>query len=201
MTLSYIPKCPVLCFYNTSTCSIPIRALQVSQYLALIGKSDGASGWIPWRAGCSTEVGWSTGVCFDPLVRRNRRVCKGEVLGLRAHNTDPLGRVITMRPATVSTAVAPRHKDSPLQRHGCAFVLPLILSVPHSGGLERHHGVPIKPLGVEDSPDSLIHKYAHTHTHIRIHTSVWNLHMYCKYTNALRWQKLSIVHLTSLSAI
>lgn len=77
----------------------------------------------------------------------------------------PLGRVITMRPATVSTVVAPCHKGTPLQRHGCAFVLPYSPSVPRSRGFERHHRVPIKPLGVEDSPDSLIYKYAHTHSH------------------------------------
>lgn len=107
---------------------------------------------------------------FGPLLRRSGGVCKGEVLGVRAHNADPPGMVITMRPATVSTAVAPHHKDTPLQRHGCAFVLPHTLSVSHSRGLERHHRVPIKPLGVEDKPDSLIHKYADTH--IQIHTSI-----------------------------
>lgn len=132
-------------------------------------KVTGYAGWIAWRAGCPTEVRWSTGVSFGPLLRRSRGVCKGEVLGLRAHNADPLGRVITMRPATVSTAVAPRHKDTPLQRHGCAFVLPHTLSVSHSRGLERHHRVPIKPLGVEDSPDSLIHKYMNTHSHTNAH--------------------------------
>lgn len=96
-----------------------------------------------------------------------------------------------MRPAIVSTAVASPHKDSPLQRHGCAFVLPHTLSVPHSGGLERHHRVPIKPLGEEDSPDRLIHN-TYRHIHIQIRRSFQNLQMYCKYRDeALR----SIVHL------
>lgn len=139
------------------------------------------AGWIAWQLGNSSELRWSTGVCFDPLLWHDRGVCKGEVLGFRVHKADPLGRVITMRPATVSTAVAPRHKDTLLQRHGCAFVLLRTLSVSHSRGLERHHRVPIKPLGVEDSSDSLIHKY--THTHIQMYTSPGNLHMYCKYTN------------------
>lgn len=121
---------------------------------------------------------------FQPPVERSRGVCKGEVLGLMAHKADPLVRVITMRPATFSTAVAPRHKGTPLQRHGCAFVLLHTLSVSHSGGLERHHRVPIKPLGMEDSPESPIHKY--THTHIQTCTSIGNLHMYCTYTNAPR---------------
>lgn len=116
-----------------------------------------------------TEVSWSTGVCFNPLLRRDRGVCKGEVLRFRVHNADPLGRVITMRPATVSTAVAPRHKDTPLRRHGCAFVLLHTLSVSHSRGLERHSRVPIKPLGVEDSPDSPVHKDARTHSHTNVH--------------------------------
>lgn len=124
-------------------------------------------------------------------------MCKGGVLGLIVHNADPLGRVITMRPATVSTAVAPRHKGTPLQKHGCAFVLPFSLSVSHSRGLERHHRVPIKPLVVEDSPDSLIYKYAHTHKY----TSIQDLHMYCKYANVPSWQSQSIVYLTSLSAV
>lgn len=145
-----------------------------------LGEVTEYAGRIAWQAACSIEMGWSTGLRFSPLLRHSRRVCKGEVLGLRAHNVDPPGRVITMRPATVSTAVAPRHKDTPLQRHGCAFVLPHTLSVPHSRGLERHHRVPIKPLGVEDSPDSLIHKYAHTHTHS--HT---NTHKYSKPTHVL----------------
>lgn len=143
-------------------------AVVVKHSHAPTGESDYA-GWIAWQAGYSTEVRWSTGVCFDPLLWRDRGVCKGEVLGFRVHNADPLGRVITMRPATVNTAVAPRHKDTPLQRHGCAFVLLHTLSVSHSRGLERHHRVPIKPLGVEDSPDSLIHKYAHTHSHTNVH--------------------------------
>lgn len=102
-------------------------------------------------------------------MRRDRGVCKGEVLGFRVHNADPLGRVITMRPATVSAAVAPRHKDTPLRRHGCAFVLLHTLSVSHSRGLERHSRVPIKPLGVEDSPDSPVHKDARTHSHTNVH--------------------------------
>ena len=122
---------------------------------------------------------------FGPLLRHSRGVCKGEVLGFRAHKADPPGRVITMRPATVSTAVAPRHKDTPLQRHGCAFVLPHTLSVSHSRGLERHRRVPIKPLGVEDSPDSLIHKYTHTLTYK--YTQAFEiLDVYCTYTNALK---------------
>lgn len=100
---------------------------------------------------------------FGPLLRHSRGTCKGEDLGLRVHKAGSPGRVITMRPATVSTAAAPCHKDTPLQRHGCAFVLPHTLSVPHSRGLERHHRVPIKPLVVEDSSDSLIHNtYTHT---------------------------------------
>lgn len=102
-------------------------------------------------------------------IETQQGVCKGEVLVFRVHNVDPLGRVITTRPATVSTAVAPHHKEARLQRLGCAFVLPRLLSVSHTRGFERHHRVPIKPLGVEDSPDSLIYKNVHAHLHTNVH--------------------------------
>lgn len=111
----------------------------------------------------------SRGVFWSP-VETQQGVCKGEVLVFRFHNVDPLGRVITMRPTTVSTAVAPHHKDTRLQRHGCAFVLLRALSVSHTRGFERHHRVPIKPLGVEDSPDRLIYKNVHAHSHTNVHT-------------------------------
>lgn len=105
-------------------------------------------------------------------MRHSRGVCKGEVLVFRVHNVDPLGRVITMRPATVSTAVAPHHKDTRLQRQGCAFVLRRTLSVSPTRGFERHHRVPIKPLGVEDSPDRLMYKNVHTRSRTNVHTDV-----------------------------
>lgn len=110
----------------------------------------------------------NSGVLWPPAGTQPG-VCKGEVLVFRGHNADPLGRVITMRPATVSTAVAPHHKDTRLQRHGCAFVLPRTLSVSRSGGFERHRRVSIKPLGVEDSPDSLIYKNVHARSHTNVH--------------------------------
>lgn len=137
-----------------------------------------------------TQYYWSAAInsgVFWPPIETRQGVCKGEVLGFRVHNADPLGRVITMRPATVSTAVAPHHKDTCLQRHGCAFVLFHTLSVSHSRGLERHHRVPIKPLGVQDSPDSLIHEFVHTRMYK--YASKETLHVYCKYTNALQWKK------------
>lgn len=105
---------------------------------------------------------------FWPPVETLQGGCKGEVLVFRVHNVDPLGRVITMRPATVSTAVAPHHKDTRLQRQGCAFVLLRALSVSHTRGFERHHRVPIKPLGVEDSPDSLIYRNVHARWHTNV---------------------------------
>lgn len=110
----------------------------------------------------------SSGV-FGPPAGTQPGVCKGEVLVFRVHNADPLGGVITMRPATVSAAVAPHHKDARLQRHGCAFVLLRTLSVSHTRGFERHHRVPIKPLGVADSPVSLIYKNVHARSHTNVH--------------------------------
>lgn len=129
---------------------------------------------------------------FWPPVETQQGVCKGEVLVFRVHNVDPLGRVINMRPAAVSTAVAPHHKDTRLQTHGCAFVLPCALSVSHTRGFERHHRVPIKPLGVEDSPDSLIYKNVHARSHT-------NVHKHRKPAYPLYGQRT--VHLASLSAI
>lgn len=99
-----------------------------------------------------------------------------------------------MGPATVSPPLPTNHphshKDTPLRRHGCAFVLPHTPSVSHSGGLERHSGVPIKPLGVEDNPDSRVHKDARAGTYTHTHACTYNSHtkrlrtcaLYCKYT-------------------
>lgn len=147
-----------------------------------------------WQAVWSTKEGWSTGVCFGPLSRRSRGICKGEVLGLRVHKAGSPGRVITMRPATVSTAVAPRHKDTPLQRHDYAFVLPHTLSVLHSRGLERHHRVPIKPLVVEDSSDSLIHN-TYTHTLTYEYTQAFKIYT-CTVSTQMPWDDKSKVLFT-----
>lgn len=74
----------------------------------------------------AAKIQGSTEVCFGPLLRHSRGVCEGEVLDFRVHNVDPLGRVITMRPATVSTAVAPPHKDTCLQRHAAPLCSPAL---------------------------------------------------------------------------
>lgn len=130
-------------------------------------------GWIARLFLPPKKVRWPTeGVFRPPGAARQGKGGgrRGEVLGLRGPqcgwgppgegNHHEAGN--SQQPPILADTPAPqsqRHSSPETRLRLCT------LSVSHSRGLERHSGVPIKPLGAEDSSDSRVHKDVHADTH------------------------------------